>query len=386
MSGYQTNAGAVFLPPGINNNVVLRQSSVGNVDPAALNAYHQHLYPWQIQNLYRNAYDPLWMQAYGINPVVLNAFFSKQKMEHLVLHGVLLPGDVLLAPNAQDHTGLVERSAECFLAQLATGCGGGKVYPDFAILVRDHSGYSGLDVEDCHGTTEIVQAWNTIHRIGGVTTSAAWRQMRQRNIHIEGHEDTMATFFLPILKASHSTFTLDERYIRVKDRAAMNSYHGHLSEQQLQNLADEPYDDKWMDKLNLDKAVLKTFIAKHKLEYLVARGALNVEDELRYDETSPVWFMKTGLITKASGPGKTFPDLAIRSSNLDEKTTVEQDLPDCNGPRDLMRTFNTMAPQANASTTRAWQAVWVIANDRMTDGRLHDFRQRFAYYEMLVKG
>ena len=202
--------------------------------------------------------------------------------------------------------------------------------------------------------------------------------------------------------------------MRVKNRAALNAHHGHLSQQQFRSLAEEPYNPDWMDKMGINKAVLTTFIAKHKLEHLVSQGALNVEDELRYYEIKDVedgvhLLCKTGYVSlilfdlpplpikrpviigmspqimRASGPGKRFPDLAIVSTGGEDQVFVEHDLPNCNGPSHFVRAANRLAPQMSASDSRAWHTVWVVANDKYS-GSLWDFRQRFAYYEMLIKG
>ncbi|KAL8955022.1 MAG: hypothetical protein Q9183_006827, partial [Haloplaca sp. 2 TL-2023] len=189
---------------------------------------------------------------------------------------------------------------------------------------------------------------------------------------------------------SNSTFRLDEKYVRVKNRAALNAHHGHLSQRQLRELAEKPYDPEWMDKMGINKAVLTTFIAKQKLENLVSQGALVVEDELCFDETKHVedeilLTFKTGFIMRASGPGKRFPDIAITSTGGEDKVFVEQDLPNCNGPSHFVRAANRLAPQMSASEARAWHTVWVRARDKYA-GSLWDFRQRFAYYEMVTKG
>ncbi|KAL8705266.1 MAG: hypothetical protein Q9201_001597 [Fulgogasparrea decipioides] len=138
--------------------IVLRQKCADNVDSSLLNSFHAHLTPYQLQCLLRDPYDNCWMSRHYIDPQVLQSFVAKQKLECLVLHGVLKVGDYMTVQDMDWNEGISAKYA-LITAGIKTN---GKRFPDFAIATIGPSGFQARDLIDCKGPSAIIEMSNAL--------------------------------------------------------------------------------------------------------------------------------------------------------------------------------------------------------------------------------
>ncbi|KAL8718793.1 MAG: hypothetical protein Q9181_008152 [Wetmoreana brouardii] len=150
-----TQSSAIYTP---TTTIVLRQKCADNVDSSSLNSFHGHLTLPQLQCLLDDPYDDSWMSRHHIDPQVLQSFVAKQKLDTLVLHGVLKVGDYMTIQDKEWDEGT---SAKYALLMAGTKSRGKKL-PDFAVATVGPSGFQAQDLIDCKGPTSIVETANVL--------------------------------------------------------------------------------------------------------------------------------------------------------------------------------------------------------------------------------
>lgn len=81
------------------------------------------------------------------------------------------------------------------------------------------------------------------------------------------------------------------------------------------------------------------------------------------------------------GKGLVGPDIVITCTGPAGAQTLQ--IPNCAGPARIVQTFNGMQPWDNYSPQGSWQNLKVRRANLML-GTLHNVRQAFDYYQMLM--
>ena len=184
------------------------------------------------------------------------------------------------------------------------------------------------------------------------------------------------------------------------DMDSLTAYHHSLSNNQYESLAFQRYDNLWMQKHSINPAVLKSFISKHKFEFLILHGALKVGDHLYVTVQGHIPVEKVGIvsgpmgtsskqpvltnfllkITSSVGKGKPCPNVSIVSAGVQHTEIMN-----CTGPAQILSAFNDIQPQNCFMYYGCWD-VLKVRRGSLELGRLYDVRQAFGYYLMLIDG
>ncbi|KAL8693898.1 MAG: hypothetical protein Q9218_001363 [Villophora microphyllina] len=191
---------------------------------------------------------------------------------------------------------------------------------------------------------------------------------------------------------AYTRFKLRTTSVDVYNNWKLNDAHHHLSVQQFDDLLARPFDTEWMTNNKINYSVLETFTAKHKLSTLILHGALQARDVFMiFDKDQKTGIApRQAIMTAAVTKGKPYPNFALLTGG--PSGTQYRHLTDCRGPSFILQTFNDMEPLSIIyPENKPWITIQIwrpatATTPRKCLGTLHEIRQIFAYYQMLMDG
>ncbi|KAL8904951.1 MAG: hypothetical protein Q9207_002945 [Kuettlingeria erythrocarpa] len=160
------------------------------------------------------------------------------------------------------------------------------------------------------------------------------------------------------------------------------------------------YDQQWMKNAGItDKAILKAFISKLKMDQLMAKGALPVGSEL-YIETKAT--DEAGNETVVEKMARVVAFESGTAYNTKAQKEYKKRLPDfdifvdgvkkseykrCDGPKDLLKALHDLEPKPAATKGKnvdvgAWKSLHVRDQAGTELGSLYDVRQAYHRWEI----
>ncbi|KAL8721784.1 MAG: hypothetical protein Q9181_007632 [Wetmoreana brouardii] len=384
-----------------------------------------------IKQLIHKPYDALWVLKYNVDSETLNKDRSQHNFEAMYNNGALRLGDELYQVGTytlEGNTFQLEKVAKIIGESRDNGTQG---YKRPSLIVTS-GGIYGVDIPACHGIRDIQQAFNQVmpkeenpHQIWSTfrklhvrrgtaelgtlyDVRQAWHTWRnemdawassqgikyrfRRSSKVPGGSpfgyDEAGNFrgMVDVRSSNSNSVRLREISATVTDSTALNAYHLHISQLQIEYLLHQPYDNLWMQQNSIDPVVLSSFQANHSLECLVLYDVLLVGDYLMvYDKSE-----KTGDIPKRYAQltatvrqEKKWPAFGVvYDSNGGSHC---RDIVDCKGPRDIFQAWAVLQPRNELKFERSWAAIHVQRGESNL-GTLDYVRQQFGYYQMLMDG
>ncbi|KAL8640032.1 MAG: hypothetical protein Q9228_003006 [Teloschistes exilis] len=133
----------------------LRTTSVIVKDHWALNKAHQHLSRADLEQLYQDPFDVEWLQKYRIDPSVLKTFTAKHKMENILLHSALVPGDAFCIFDREQKEWPAPR-----MALITAVPAVGRKFPSLLLYSTGPAGPIHMQVDVCEGPLDLFFHFN----------------------------------------------------------------------------------------------------------------------------------------------------------------------------------------------------------------------------------